>query len=220
MTTSTAPAGAGALGSGLHGRPATLADLVPLPRLGPTVRDLLLVMAGAALTVVAARVAFTLPWSPVPYTFQTAAVLLVGATLGARRGGAAIGLYVLMGAIGLPVYADGAAGIGQLFGYTGGYLAGFVLAALVVGRLAERGWDRSVPRAAALMLAGTLLIYAVGVPVLAQATGMQLPEALYRGAGVFLPWDVAKVVVAAGALPLAWRLAGRGSRRLPPSPPR
>jgi biotin transport system substrate-specific component len=194
-------------------RPLTLADLVPLPRAAPAVRDVLLVLGGASLTALAAQLAFTLPWSPVPYTFQTAAVLLVGTALGTWRGTAAIALYVLAGALGLPVYAQGAAGIGQLLGFTGGYLAGFILAALLVGRLAEMGWDRSVLRAAALMLGGTLLIYAVGVPVLAITIGMDLPTALYRGAGVFLPWDVTKVALAAAALPLAWRLAGRSAAR-------
>lgn len=210
--TTTPRATATALDGGVRG-PLTLADLVPLPRIAPAARDVLLVLAGAALTAVAAQVAVTMPWSPVPYTFQTAAVLLVGTALGVRRGGAAIALYVLAGAIGLPVYAEGAAGIGQLLGFTGGYLAGFILAALIVGRLAELGWDRSVWRAAGLMLAGTLLIYAVGVPVLALSTGMDLPTAVYRGAGVFLPWDVAKVLVAAAVLPLAWRVVGRGAGR-------
>ncbi|MCA1588013.1 MAG: biotin transporter BioY [Chloroflexi bacterium] len=209
--TTTPRATSGAL-DGVRG-PITLADVIPLRRAAPAARDALLVAGGAALTAIAAQIAITLPWSPVPYTFQTAAVLLVGASLGLRRGGAAIALYVLAGALGLPVYAEGSAGIGQLLGITGGYLAGFVLAALVVGRLAELGWDRSVWSAAGLMLAGTLLIYVVGVPVLALTTGMDLPTALYRGAGVFLPWDIAKVLVAATALPLAWRVVGRGAGR-------
>jgi len=195
------------------GAPLTLADFLPWPRTAPAVRDVLLVLGGAGLTAVAAQLAITLPWSPVPYTFQTFAVLLVGTALGTWRGTAAMAIYVLGGAIGLPVYAEGTAGISQLLGITGGYLAGFVLAALVVGRLAELGWDRTVLRAAGLMLAGTLLIYAVGVPVLAVTTGMDLPTAVYRGAGVFLPWDLLKVIVAAGALPLAWRVVGRGAAR-------
>lgn len=197
----------------LAGRPLTLADLVSAPRTAPLVRDVLLVVGGAALTALAAQAAITLPWTPVPYTFQTFAVLLVGTALGTWRGTAAMVLYVLAGAIGLPVYADGGSGLAQLLGVTGGYLAGFVLAALLVGRLAELGWDRRPLGAALLMIAGTLLIYAIGVPVLALATGMDPPTALYRGAGVFLPWDLIKVVVAAGALPLAWRVAGRGAGR-------
>jgi biotin transport system substrate-specific component len=195
------------------GRPLTLADLIRWPRASPLVRDVLLVVGGAALTAIAAQAAITLPWSPVPYTFQTFAVLLVGTALGTWRGTAAMALYVLAGAVGLPVYHDGTSGLGQLLGITGGYLAGFVLAALLVGKLAERGWDRTPIRAALLMLAGTLVIYAIGVPVLAFATGMDAPTAAYRGAGVFMPWDLIKVVVAAGALPLAWRVAGRGAGR-------
>ena len=193
--------------------PLTLADLLPWPRTAPAVRDVLLVLGGAGLTALAAQLAITLPWSPVPYTFQTAAVLLVGTALGTWRGTAAMAIYVLAGAIGLPVYAEGAAGIGQLLGITGGYLAGFIVAALLVGRLAEMGWDRTVLRAAGLMLAGTLLIYAIGVPVLALTTGMDLPSAIYHGAAVFLPWDLVKVIIAAGALPLAWRVVGRGAAR-------
>ena len=193
--------------------PLTLADLLPWPRTAPVARDVLLVIGGAGLTALAAQLAITLPWSPVPYTFQTAAVLLVGTALGTWRGTAAMAIYVLAGAIGLPVYAEGAGGIGQLLGITGGYLGGFVLAALLVGRLAEMGWDRTVLRAAGLMLAGTLLIYAIGVPVLALTTGMDLPSAIYHGAAVFLPWDLVKVIIAAGALPLAWRVVGRGAAR-------
>ena len=193
--------------------PLTLADLLPWPRTAPAVRDVLLVLGGAGLTALAAQLAITLPWSPVPYTFQTAAVLLVGTALGTWRGTAAMAIYVLAGAIGLPAYAEGAGGIGQLLGITGGYLGGFVLAALLVGRLAEMGWDRTVLRAAGLMLAGTLLIYAIGVPVLALTTGMDLPSAIYHGAAVFLPWDLVKVIIAAGALPLAWRVVGRGAAR-------
>ncbi|MGZ8512493.1 MAG: biotin transporter BioY [Candidatus Limnocylindria bacterium] len=197
----------------VRGPQLTLADVLPWPHTAPAVRDVLLVLGGAGLTAGAAQLAISLPWSPVPYTFQTFAVLLVGTALGTWRGTAAMAIYVLAGAIGLPVYAEGTAGIGQLLGITGGYLAGFVLAALIVGRLAELGWDRTVLRAAGLMLAGTLLIYAVGVPVLAVTTGMDLPTAAYRGAGVFLPWDLLKVIVAAGALPLAWRVVGRGAAR-------
>lgn len=201
-------------------RPATLADLVPFPRLASLARDVALVIAGAALTVLAARVAFTLPWSPVPYTLQTGSVLLVGTALGARRGVAAMALYVAAGAAGLPVFADGGSGVGQLLGVTGGYLLGFLVAALVVGLLAERRWDRSPLSAAVLMLLGTLLIYAFGVPVLAAVTGMDPATALYRGAGVFLPWDLAKIAVAAVLLPLAWRVAGPHAPGDRPSKPR
>lgn len=190
--------------------PVTLADLVSAGRAAPLVRDAAFIAAGAALTALAAQVSFTLPWTEVPYTLQTGAVLLVGTALGGMRGAASMALYVLAGVAGLPVYADGDSGLGRLLGVTGGYLVGFVAAAALVGWLAERRWDRSIRGAALLMALGTLVIYAVGVPVLALATGMDASTAVWQGAAVFLPWDAAKLGLAAVALPAAWRLARPG----------
>jgi biotin transport system substrate-specific component len=189
-------------------RPVTLADLLPLDRLAPLVRDAALVVAGAALTALSAQVAFVAPWSPVPYTLQTGAVLLVGTALGMWRGALSMLLYVAAGALGLGVFAEGDGGAAHLIGATGGYLVGFVVAAAVVGRLAEAGWDRTFPRAAGLMIAGTLIVYAIGVPVLAIVAELPFATALEAGALVFVPWDVAKVLLAALLLPLAWRVAG------------
>ena len=118
-------------------------------------------------------------------------------------------LYVLVGAIGLPVFSAGASGLDELFGFTGGYLAAFILAGSVVGWLAERRWDRSPLGMLGLMAIGTLLIYAVGVPVLAYVLHFDAWKAIYSGAIVFLPWDALKAAVAAGLIPLAWRLTGR-----------
>jgi biotin transport system substrate-specific component len=117
-------------------------------------------------------------------------------------------LYVTAGALGLGVFAEGDGGAAHLIGATGGYLVGFVVAAAVVGRLAEAGWDRTFPRAAGLMIAGTLIVYAIGVPVLAIVAELPFATALEAGALVFVPWDVAKVLLAALLLPLAWRVAG------------
>ena len=197
-------------------QPATLADLL-IPAFGTDrtasmVRAALLVAGGAALTAVAAQLAFKLPWTPVPYTGQTAAVLLVGTALGPRLGPASMALYVLAGVLGAPAFAGGASGLESLLGITGGYLIGFVLAAALVGRLADRQWDRSRTVAAMLMALGNLVIYLVGVPVLAVAGGLSVADALYHGAVVFLPWDAFKIVVAALALPLAWRLTSNGGR--------
>jgi biotin transport system substrate-specific component len=192
-------------------RPATLADLLPLERLAPVVRDVALIVAGAALTAVSAQVAFTVPWTPVPYTLQTGAVLLVGTALGSIRGGVSILLYVLVGAVGLPVFADGRSGLGAASGGitpTLGYLLGFVVAAALVGWLAERRWDRSSPSAAGLMLLGSAVIYAIGVLILAVVLGLPPLTAVWEGAAVFVPWDLAKVAAAALLLPLAWRVAG------------
>jgi biotin transport system substrate-specific component len=197
------------LASGQH--PAgTLADLL-LPRASGTsafVRATVLVIAGAALTALAAQLAFTVPWTPVPYTGQTAAVLLVGTALGARKGAASMALYVLLGLVGLPVYAGGAHGVERLLGLTGGYLLGFIVASALVGRLAEHAWDRSRIGAALLMALGNLVIYLIGVPVLAVVAPLAWSDAIQVGAIVFLPWDAAKIAIAALALPLAWRVAG------------
>jgi biotin transport system substrate-specific component len=190
-------------------RPLTLADLLPAWRSAPLVRDAVLVVAAAALTGAAAQVAFTVPWTPVPYTLQTGAVLLSGTVLGARRGLLAMLVYLAAGGLGLGVFAEGEAGIAQIFGRTGGYLIGFVVAGVLVGRLAELRWDRSVMRSALLMVLGTVVIYAIGVPVLALVGQMTASDAVWYGAAVFVPWDLAKIVVAAVCLPLGWRAAGR-----------
>jgi biotin transport system substrate-specific component len=191
----------------LSRRRITLADAL-LPARAGLACDAALVVFGAALTAGAAQVAFTVPWTAVPYTLQTGAVLLTGTAIGARRGVAAMVLYVLLGAAGLPVLAGQASGIARVFGFTGGYLFGFIVAAGLVGRLAERGWDRGVWLTIGLMLIGTIVIYAFGVPVLALATGMSPADAISQGAIVFMPWDLAKVLIAAGLLPAAWRLVG------------
>jgi biotin transport system substrate-specific component len=197
---------------------ATLADVViPAPGsdiAGRLLRVVVLVAGGAALTALSAQLSFKMPWTDVPYTGQTAAVLLVGTALGWRLGAASMLLYLLVGIVGVPVFSDGAHGIDQVLGYTGGYLAAFVLAAALVGRLAERGWDRFPASTAALMVLGNLLIYAIGVPVLALVLQMAPTDAIWNGAIVFVPWDAFKVAVAAGLLPLAWRAIGRGN---PPS---
>lgn len=199
-------------------RPAapTLADVViPAPGTdlsGRLLRAAVLVATGAAVTALSAQLSFKMPWTDVPYTGQTAAVLLVGTALGWRLGAASMLLYLLIGAAGGPVFSSGAHGIEQIFGYTGGYLIAFVLAAALVGRLAERGWDRSPISTAALMVLGNLLIYAIGVPVLAIVTRMSASDATWYGAVVFVPWDAFKVLVAAGLLPLAWRAIGRRGR--------
>ena len=183
-------------------------------RAGAALRNVTLVLGGAALTAMAAQLAWHAPWTTVPYTGQTAAVLLVGTVLGSRLGLLSMVLYLIAGAAGLGVFSGGSSGLfdaaGALSG-TVGYLVGFVAGAGVVGRLAERGWDRSPMHAAGLMTLGNLLIYAIGVPVLAWTLGMSAGDAIFYGAIVFAPWDAIKIVVAAGLLPLAWRATGSRS---------
>lgn len=180
-------------------RRRVLADLIP----GGLVRDLLLVGGAAALTGLAAQVA--IPLWPVPVTLQTLTVLLAGAALGPARGAAAMGLYLAVGAAGVPWFAQQHSGLAFP---TLGYVIGFVVAATVVGWLARRGADRTVAGTIGAMVLGNLLIYAIGVPYLAIAIGVDLPQAIGLGAVPFLVGDGLKILLAAGLLPAAWRLAG------------
>jgi biotin transport system substrate-specific component len=192
-------------------RGITIGDfLVPI-RLGESLssrtRHLVLILAGVVL--VAATAQIYIPVQPVPFTGQTFGVLLVGGALGFRRAAAALALYVALGAVGLPIFAEGRAGVGILQGATGGYLVGFVLAAAAVGRLAELGWDRHIGGAIGAMLLGNALVYALGVPWLAVATGMSAQEAVAAGMTPFLAWDAIKLLAAAGIFPIAWWIVGR-----------
>jgi biotin transport system substrate-specific component len=146
----------------------------------------------------------------VPITGQTLAVLLLGALLGIKRGSIAVVGYLGLGASGLPVFAGGASGVARLVGPTSGYLLGFVAAAVVVGWLSERGWDRHIGTTALAMVAGNLVIYLFGGAWLAQFVGWQ--RVLGLGVLPFLVGDVVKIGLAALALPLGWSLiGGRGS---------
>lgn len=192
-------------------RGLTVADfLVPVriaERTPTRVRHLALILIGAAIVALTAQI--YIPTQPVPFTGQTFGVLVVGGALGFRRGAAALGLYVLIGAIGIPVYSEGRAGTEVLLGVTGGYLLGFILAAAIVGRLAELGWDRQIGGALLMMLIGTATIYALGVPWLKATTGMSWSDTIAAGLTPFLVWDAAKLAVAAALFPTAWWLIGR-----------
>jgi len=169
--------------------------------------EALLVLAGSALIALSAWVAVPLPFSPVPVTAQTFAVLFVGSALGARRGAASALAYLAEGACGLPVFAGGAAGPHVLAGPTGGYLAGFVFGAWLTGALAERGFDRRPFTTVVSMALGNVLILALGLLWLARFVGA--PRAMALGLVPFLPGDVVKVALAAALLPLGWKLLAR-----------
>jgi len=171
-----------------------------------------MVVAGAALTAGAAQL--VIPMWPVPITGQTFAVLLVGTTLGALRGALSMVLYIALGAIGLPVFTEGSAGWHVIAGPTGGYLIGFVLAAILTGWLAQRSWDRKVVGAGVAFLAGTAVIYAVGLPWLSVALGQlgypnDLGATLQSGLMPFIPGDILKAAVAGALLPVTWKLVSR-----------
>ena len=149
-----------------------------------------------------------MPGSPVPVSGQTFAVILTAAALGAHRGAAAQALYVLLGMVGLPFYSGGEGGVEHLFGATGGYLLGFIVAGWVVGRLAERGQDRTVRRAAPAFAAGQLVIFAFGVPWLAVSADLSAGEAIAAGFTPFILGGIVKAALAGVLLPSAWRLVG------------
>lgn len=186
--------------------PRTLADAV-IPR--SLVTDIALVAGFAALTAVAAQISVRLPWTPVPITGQTFAVLAAGTVLGAKRGPLSQLLYVLVGALGAPVYADGAGGWAAATGATGGYLLGFVLAAALVGALSERHQDRHLLTSLPAMLAGSAVIYAIGVPWLASSLGVAGTKAIELGMAPFLIGDAIKLVAAGALAPGAWKLVRR-----------
>jgi biotin transport system substrate-specific component len=178
------------------------------PRSG-LLTDVLLVLAGTGFVALAAQVSFDIPGTPVPITGQTFAVVLVGASLGALLGLASLGLYLFVGALGAPVYADGHHGWDVLTGPTGGYIVGFVLAAIVTGWLAQQRWDRRFSSAVAAMLTGNVLIYAVGLPWLADDQDLGFKETMAEGLAPFIPGDLLKLYLAAALLPGAWRLVER-----------
>lgn len=174
------------------------------PRIAVWLRDLLLLTFGALFVAVFAQIRIPLPFTPVPLTGQTFAVLLVGAALGSKRGAASLVLYTALGAFGLPFFAGGASGLAYMSGPTLGYLVGFVAAAYVVGRLAERGLERSVRTSFVPFLIGTMVIYIFGAGWLAVLFGFE--RALALGVLPFLVGDTIKLALAALALPAAWRL--------------
>lgn len=163
-----------------------------------------------ALTAMAAQVSVQLPFTPVPLTLQPMIVLVGAAALGARLGASSQLLYLLLGIVGLPMFAASPLlppGFGRLVGPTGGYLLAYPVAAFATGYLAERGFDRRYLTSLVAMIAGLAIIFAGGVTWLAffAAGAVGLPAALAAGLYPFLVADLIKVGVASGVLPLVWK---------------
>jgi biotin transport system substrate-specific component len=171
-------------------------------------RSALVVVGFSLLTALAAQMVVPLPFTPVPLTGQTFAVLLTGALLGPRLGALAMLAYLAEGAAGLPFFRGGAGGVGHFSGATAGYLLAFPAAAYVTGLLAERGWDRRFRTAAAAMALGSFVILACGWAWLALMFKGGA-EAFRLGVAPFLPGDVLKIALAAAALPAGWALLRR-----------
>jgi biotin transport system substrate-specific component len=186
---------------------ATAADLLrPCEKRLAGLYDVALIIGGSLLIGLCAHVKVWLPFSPVPVTGQTFAVLMLGALLGSRRGCLAVLAYITEGAAGLPVFAAGIGAV-ALLGPTGGYLFGFIPAAFITGRLAEKGWDRRIGTTVLAMISGNLAIYTFGLLWLCLLTGfttMVLTLGLYP----FIIGDLVKIILAAILLPAGWKLLG------------
>lgn len=170
------------------------------------VKNVTLVLGLVALTAVCAQVAIPLPFTPVPLTLQTFAVLAGAAALGAERAVIAQVLYIVLAVAGLPVLAEGSSGADAVLGATGGYLVGFVVASFVVGRIAQRGATRKVVSTVVAYVAGSAVIYTLGVAWLAHVTGWSIAESISKGLVPFLVGDALKALVAGAILPAAWKL--------------
>ena len=170
------------------------------------VRYTLLTLAGSALITLCTQI--SLPLFPVPMTLQTFAVFLIGLTYGWRLGGITVALYLLEGALGLPVFSGGKGGMIVFMGPTAGYLVGFLLAATACGWFAERGFDRSYFKLLVALLVGNVLLYASGLLWLGTLIGWDKPVLEY-GLYPFIGGDLLKIVMAVLLLPTAWKVVNR-----------
>ncbi len=180
----------------------TFADILrPSEKSQALLYNILLILSGSIFIAMSAQIAIG---GPVPFTMQTFAVLLTGALFGARLGCVSVGLYLLEGLAGWPVFSYWRSGWPMFLGYSGGYLVGFLAAAYIVGFLAQRGWDRRVSTTILAMIIGNLIIYSFGLFWFCHLAGFR--TALTSGLLLFIPGDIIKIVLAAALLPAGWKL--------------
>ncbi len=194
---------------------STLSNTVEAPRV-PVLADLIansrvknaaLVIGGAFFMAICAQISFEVPPYTVPFTAQTLGVLLIGSSLGLRRGVASMILYVLMGLF-LPVFSDGNNGLHYLIhGGTGGYILGFVVATGVVGWLAERGTDRKFLTAFVSFVVAQAIVFGFGVVGLKLVFDNSWSATIHDGYTIFIIWGLAKAAIGAVLMPAAWKLA-------------
>jgi biotin transport system substrate-specific component len=170
------------------------------------IRYAVLALGGSALITLCTQI--SLPLFPVPMTLQTFAVFLIGLTYGWRLGGITVALYLLEGALGLPVFSGGKGGMIVFMGPTAGYLVGFLLAATACGWFAERGFDRSYFKLLVALLVGNVLLYAPGLLWLGTLIGWDKPVLEY-GLYPFIGGDLLKIAMAVILLPTAWKIVNR-----------
>jgi biotin transporter BioY len=179
----------------------------PSGRVHAGLYDIALIIGGSLFIAASARLKIFLPFSPVPITGQTFAVLMAGTLLGAWRGSLSALLYVIMGVSGLGVFALGG-GVLVLTGPTGGFLIGFIAAAYITGQLAERGWDRRIATAILAMILGNITLYTFGLLWLCCLMGFSR-TVLVMGLYPFIIGDLLKIALAALLLPSGWKLLNR-----------
>ena len=185
---------------------------VVIPR--SRVTTVALMVGFALLTAAAAQITIPIPGTPVPITGQTFAVLLAGAALGPWAGAGSQAIYWTLGALGLPFYSEASGGWEAATGATAGYLFGFIVAAWVVGALAEKGQDRNVWSAIPAFLTGNAVIYLFGVTWLLVSVEAfsTVGQALDAGLTPFVIGDAAKIVLAGLLLPVAWKMVDAAKR--------
>ena len=180
----------------------TIADIYrPGEKSQALLYNILLIFGGSIFIAFSAQVALG---GPVPFTMQTFAVLLVGALFGARLGSMCVGLYLLEGLAGWPVFSHWRGGLPMLLGPTGGYLIGFLAAAYIVGFLAQHGWDRHISTTILAMVIGNIIIHLFGFIWFSLLAGIN--KALVFGFYPFIPGDIVKIALAAALLPSGWKL--------------
>lgn len=196
-----------------HAHPTLASTLWSGERTPALVKNLLLVVVGSLALAISAKI--QVPFYPVPMTMQTFVVLGIGMAMGWKLGAATVLLYLAEGALGLPVFSgtpEKGIGLAYMLGGTGGYLLGFVAAAAVVGFLAERGWDRSFFGTALAMLLGNVMIYVPGLIWLGALFGWDKPILVW-GLTPFLLGDLTKLLLAAGLMPVLWKLIGKSTHK-------
>lgn len=203
LSAASPPAGSPAAGD------TAIRRFILQPLAGTWARDSVLVVAAVALTALCAQISIPVPGSPVPITGQTFAVMLIGASLGVRRGLVSMLAYLVIGAAGAPIFSDGSSGGHVILGATGGYIVGFLLAAPLMGWAAARGWDRTPLKAFPVFLVGQIAIFGVGVPWLAISAHVSLSTAIALGFTPFILGGIVKGALAGALLPTAWKLVGR-----------
>lgn len=189
--------------------PLRLALTPRTARLSQSLTNTILITVGVGFMSAMAQVAIQPAGWPVPITGQTLGMLLIGTSYGAGLGVSTLGAYLLIGALGAPIFSQGNSGFAVLFGPTGGYLFGMLLASFAVGYLAERKWDSKVPTALLQMLIGEALIFIPGVLMLAASYHMGLGDAFYNGCVKFLGVEGIKIALAGKLLPGIWAVLAR-----------